>query len=544
MSKRPNVFVFFLDTIRADQLKGCETPGEAENFIERTLHQGTFFNHFIVGGNSTRVSVNAFFNGFYGGTTGFNYHYQCDDDFNTSRVLSLADLFKFSGYRTVGISQGDVYLPTFGFDRFLVFQDTFDPAEIERQLELQETPTFAYLHFSNLHDMAFGKPELMTAENYRLHLNELAEEVEGVWNRVVGPLDIAVIVSDHGCHLRRSYDPNWQFFFEEEPTGGIFLSEATVRGICSIVAPGRFPRRRVDSLVRGVDIFPTLLDSLNLPRPRVQGCSLWDAVNGNANVPELTAYMETGGVRMANGQAISRGIRDQRWKYNRYETKGEELFDLETDPKEENNLIASSPADAARMRKRFWEQVAENRAGVAPFYLAALPLVQSVLAARAPLPELVRGHRASCFKGMIVDSVRKYLREQAAHYLPLWRERRERIAVYSASEHTQAFFAGSELANSGLVVGIVDSNPTLRGSRFHGVPVYALDEFEDRAQPTMIIVAHYFFATDMYIRIKETCRRPIPVFNVYRLDREIPLWWDRGGETSLNSSTPEASPCR
>jgi arylsulfatase A-like enzyme len=543
MSKRPNVFIFFLDTIRVDQLKGCDTPGEPENFVERILHQGTFFSNFIVAGNSTRISVNALFNGFYGSTSGLNFHYQCDDAFEQSRLVTLADVFRQHGYSTLGISQGDVYLPTAGFDRFSIFQESFDLDALETSLARGQQPTFAYLHFSNLHDLAFGSPERMTAETYRKHLNQLAEEVEQVWNRLVGPDDVVVIVSDHGCNLRHSYDPDWRFFYEEEPTGGIFLGEATIRGICSIVAPGRFPVRRVEQLVRGIDIFPTLLDGLGLKRPKVQGRSLWSELGQDRPWPQLHAFAEAGGVRMADGEAVCRSLRTDRWKYNRYETHGEQIFDLADDPAGQHNLIGCGHPQEALLRRLFAEQVAENRQGAKAIYGPTLAWVRTVLAGRPPLPEIVKGKRSSCFQGLIDERVRSYLREHVARHLPRWRQQQERVVIYSASEHARTFFAAIGSGDLSPVVGIVDSNPALGGSRFCGLPVYPLQQFECRAAPTLIVVAHHFFANDMYVRIKETCRRPIPVFNLYHLDREIPLWWDRGTETLPSDETRKAASC-
>jgi hypothetical protein len=367
----------------------------------------------------------------------------------------------------------------------------------------------------------------MTPECYGEHLEQLAAELQGVWQRLVTDDDVAVVVSDHGCNLRTDYDPDWRFYYEDEPTGGIFLGEPTIRGICSIVAPGRFPQRRLDGVTRSIDILPTLLDGLGLERPTVQGRSLWPVLGGAEPMPGLDAFSEAGGIRLADGQAICRSLRDDRFKYSRYEIYGEQLFDIADDPGESNNLIGQGHPQEPAMRERCAAQSQENARGVAPWYAQSAELVARLLAERPPWPEVRRGDRESCFKGLIDEAVRNYLHRQVAAQLPRWRAAGERILVYSASEHAGVFFDALPTDARDLVVGVVDGNPALAGKSWRGVPVFRPEQFEAEVDASLLIVAHHFFAHDMYARIKESCRCPIPVVNLYHLDREIPLWWDR-----------------
>lgn len=521
---RRNVFVIFLDTVRRDQLRLDGEPGA--NFLERKMLDGALLENHIVAGNSTRISVNAVFNGFFGATTGLNFHWGCDAAFRASRVPGLADIFHHHGHRTLAISQGDEYLPGWGFDAFHANQASIDTGFLRAWLQEGPEPAFVYLHFSELHDEAFGRPERMTAANYRRAWDALAREVQGVWEACIGPEDVVVLVSDHGCNLRAGHDPHWRFHHEEEPTGGIFLGEATVRGIGSLIGKDVFPACRLPGLTRSVDIFPTLLDALGLPRPPVQGKSLLPVIVGRESHPHLTAYAETGGQTRANGQSPSRMVRDENWKFVRYDVWGEELYDLRHDPHCRENLVGRGLAAEERLRRLFSAQVAENRRGPWPFLDREGDLVAAVLADRGPWPETVRGPRGSCFAGMVDDEVRALLGATARRMLPRWLADGERVALYSASEHTAAFLADGSLVAAGVVVGVIDGNPRLAGETFCGAPVCTPEAYEEVLRPTLVVVAHYFFANDMYVRIKEHSSRPVPVRNVYRLEQEIPLWWD------------------
>lgn len=522
---KPNVFVFIIDTLKRDQVRGFGAPGQPMNFLERTLQQGACCRNFFPAGGTTRVSVNAFFNGFLGGTSGFN-HQQCQDRFAASQVLTLADVFGNDGYRTLALSQGDISLQPAGFDQVWTRQERFTAAGLQEKVGTGTQPVFAYLHFYGLHDPAFGQPALMTPTNYRRHLDELSAEIEEVWQALVGPQDVVVIASDHGCHLRATVDPTWRFYKTEEPTAGAFLSEQTIGGICSVIGPDFFPVMSIDSLVRGIDIFPTLTDGLGLARPAVQGQSLWPALRENKPWPELNAYVETGGLPLADGRAACRCLRTDRWKYVWYATHGEWLFDLAEDPGERRNLIKSDRRQADIMRDLMDRQLAENGRGTEHFYEPTAALCRQLRARRPEAPRVSPGPREFSFQGFIDDRTRAHLADQIGRQLPRWRENNERIVLYSASEHARAFLEAAGAEGRRFIVGIIDGNRELSGSSLHGVPIRPVAALLTELKPTQVLVAHHHYAQDMYIRLRNLCPRPVPVFSIYHLEQAINLWWD------------------
>lgn len=97
---------------------------------------------------------------------------------------------------------------------------------------------------------------------------------------------IVVVFSDHGME-----------FFEHETwgQGNSAIGDFSAR-VPLIIADPRQQGERVSSqVVRTVDVAPTLLDLAGLPRPaQMEGVSLASFMRGEAPVPELPAFYETG----------------------------------------------------------------------------------------------------------------------------------------------------------------------------------------------------------------------------------------------------------
>lgn len=511
---KPNVFLFVVDTLQHGQVRGCGAPGKPANFLERALQMGTLLENYFPAGGTTRVSVNALGNGFFGGTTGLN-HQQCHLRFDACEAITMAEVFRHHGYRTLGMTQGDISLLPRGLDEVWTRQERFTGPMLKERLACHEGPTFTYLHFYEVHDAAFGQPGRMTPPVYRQHLNLLAEEMEEVWKAVVGPEDVVVLTSDHGCRLRANQDPDWRFFQEDEPTAGTFLSEKTIRGVCSLIGPGRFPSARVSALVRGIDIFPTLFDAIGLKRPAVQGQSIWSALQGQGPWIQHHAFSETGGIPLADGSAASRCVRTPSAKLISYAVRGEELYDLGRDPDEQDNLIGTDHPAEDLLRAKLDSQMAENQQGVESFYRQTPELVAQIWQARRPAPAPRRGTRKFALTGIIDDQVRDYLRAVIHAQLAGWQKKKARIVLCSASDHARAFLEAAGPEGRAHIVGIADRNPGQVGPFFEEFPVCSYEDLVAVCHPTMVLVAHHHYQEDILIRLLEVLPPGIPRATIY-----------------------------
>jgi len=133
---------------------------------------------------------------------------------------------------------------------------------------------------------------------------------------------------------------------------------------CVIAGPG-IPKGRSDALIYLMDLFPTFADfgGAKIP-PGVEGKSFAPILNGKATKVRdvlYTAYRD-----------CQRAVRDDRWKLIRYPLVDQtQLFDLQTDPREMNNL-AAQPQHAAKVAEMtaLLQQEMSRYADVAPLKIA------------------------------------------------------------------------------------------------------------------------------------------------------------------------------
>ncbi|RMH01006.1 MAG: hypothetical protein D6702_12560 [Planctomycetota bacterium] len=184
------------------------------------------------------------------------------------------------------------------------------------------------------------------------------DEIGRLWRALAddgwGEDMIVIVTSDHG-----------EEFFEHGGTShGYSLYEEMVRVPLMIYAPGLLPAgRRVTEPVRSIDIFPTLLDLLDIPAPPgLAGRSLVPLARGEESgpPPDVIAEHREDPVlrRLGQGSGVLTSIRRGHWKLlvnhlgsQFFDRPRLELYDLAADPGERHNVAAEHP-DLARELER------------------------------------------------------------------------------------------------------------------------------------------------------------------------------------------------
>jgi arylsulfatase A-like enzyme len=247
-------------------------------------------------------------------------------------------------FLAVGIFRPHVpwFNPPEYFDRFPVNEielpivkadDTTDLGAWGRKLALDRT---------SKHDKVVSFGEWKSA--VRAYLASIAFADDNV-GRVLDALDhsryrdntVIVFWSDHGYHLGEKGHWHKQTLWERSTRVPLIFAGY---GIFHASA-------RCGEAVNLLDLYPTLLELCQLPpRPDLDGQSLTPLLeNPNAAraEPSVTTYL-----------AGNHAVRNERWRYIRYVTGEEELYDHQSDPHEWDNLAGEAQlAEVIQQMRRY-----------------------------------------------------------------------------------------------------------------------------------------------------------------------------------------------
>jgi arylsulfatase A-like enzyme/Tfp pilus assembly protein PilF len=371
VGNKPDVYLITIDTLRADHV-GCygykqiETPG-----LDSLAADGIRFTHAFTHSPITNTSHITILTGLLPSVHGVT-------DFAVPLApehVTAAELLKKQGYQTAAFI-GAVILDSNslapGLDRGFDFYDNF-PTEtkskerwgrVERRAmdvvahaegwfdQHRRGPHFVWIHLYDPHDPYEPPPPF--SEKYKDHLydGEIAYADSAVANWIAylkkaGVYDnsLIIITGDHGEGLGD----------HGEETHGLFLYDSTLHIPLIMKAPsGAHHGAVIDAQVRTTDILPTVLAATAIAPPaELNGESLMplleSANGGSSRIREL--YGETD-YPLRWGWAPLRALRTEDAKL--IQAPRAELYDLKTDPAEQNNLYASDagtvPANLKNMQ--------------------------------------------------------------------------------------------------------------------------------------------------------------------------------------------------
>lgn len=389
-----HVVLITLDTTRADALGVYGQAQPTTPHIDRMSGEGLRFAHAMSAAPSTLPSHATILTGKFPFAHGVraNHGYALPEANET-----LAEILRSHGFATAAeiaapvigrqtqLNQGfDVYRDTSSADVDLMVVESVaknaDPAasaESAKMLHLEERmahgitdrgiefirahrtdKSFLWLHYFDPHIFHLPPP----AFHARFPANPYLAEISFVDSEIGRLLDtirglkleantLVVLTADHGEGRGQHGEANHAFF----------VYDTTIR-VPLVMWGGAIIRTGslVNSLVRTVDIAPTVLDLLGLPPLRgIQGKSLVPLITGESKDLELTGYGESAEF-LAFGASMIRFVREGRWKY--IHKLNPELYDVVADPGENSNLAESRPEIVERLRARMAELISEGDA--------------------------------------------------------------------------------------------------------------------------------------------------------------------------------------
>lgn len=349
-----NVVFITLDTVRADHLhcygyKKIETP-----VIDSLAANGVLFEKAVTQAPLTLPSHASMFT-----STNPNVNHVRDTGGFTLQpsFRTLASILHQHGWNTAAFVSAFVFQRIFGFDQGFTVYDDRMPAgpDGEQQgtrsaaqtvdhalqwLNAQPSqPFFVWLHFYDAHQPFMPPPAQFSrqypGDTYDAEIayvdQQLGRFLDALRNQSAPQKTMIVLLSDHGEGLGQ----------HGEYHHGIFLYDSTVRIAWIMTGPGIPHGLRVQQQARTIDVLPTILDLLGGKAPAAaQGTSMLPAFSGK-RVATKYSYEETLYPKFNMGWAALRGIHTADWMYVR--APRPELYDLEKDPGELDNVIAAHP---------------------------------------------------------------------------------------------------------------------------------------------------------------------------------------------------------
>ena len=356
MALDKNLIIILIDGGRVDRAMGSP-------IFTNLQSKSVFFPQTITYAPYTNAAMHALFSGCYGTRNG-TYSYWHTYRFKKNKFKTITEYLKDRGYFTCGDGHTKLIVPKHGFDEFHIHDENKDDLSKRHSnlIDLVKTKNdqgsrfFLYLTYSNIHtgiknevlkiynnfseeyfqnktinekryDRFFSK-----AENYLEIILKKIQDLDLYKNSII------LIISDHGISIGEKIG---------ERAYGAFCYDYTIKTFAYLISNDLTPRE-ISSQVRHIDFMPTILDlvkiKLDASYELLDGESLIPLINGS-KFEENIAYSETGNPwdgKTPPKAPNTKSVRTSKWKliYNEYNNT-KELYNLEKDPAETNNLINS-----------------------------------------------------------------------------------------------------------------------------------------------------------------------------------------------------------
>lgn len=424
-SARPNVLVLMIDAFRADRASGegrrCATP-----FIDELAAGSTSFTNAFAPASMTTCCTATLLTGTYPFVHGIR---SLTDARLSPELPTLGEMFKRSGYNTWAEVTGPL-VPLTGLNRgfddyahrnYAKTLDTEWGTQLKARLRNAPTPWFGLVHLWELHNprrvtQEFDRPEY-GATLYDRAVSSLDNQLARLFE-VVPDETAVVLTGDHGEFVsatrggmivgRLKRPLRWarrnvpgarrlrrltpalirradqltrgkQDLYLNWLGHGIHVYDYVVHVPLLLHAPGRFPAdARFGDLVSHIDLYPTMSAAFELdPGDGLpdHGIDLQRLSNGTGEAfTDRAVYLEAsgGGMRPRPDQWLT-AIRTRRYKYVRglvNDSLPEELYDLDADPGERDNVITARPDVAVELRTRLADLLAAEPPAHAVAYTA------------------------------------------------------------------------------------------------------------------------------------------------------------------------------
>ncbi len=415
--RKVNVIFISIDTLNPMHLGAYGYERNTSPTIDSLARAGVFFQHAFSHSPKTSPSHMSMFTSLYPSVHKISNWDKNQGGYSLDhRIITLPEILKHAGYRTVAVTGGG------NVQSFIGFGDGFDEYDNDEKVwsralewldqnyhsaQQGDSTFFMFLHTFKVHSPYLPPPPYNTMFGEPYH-GKMVDSEQGLheifrknykpddpfpgshdlfWSVVDknDPRDVQRLIAQYDGCIRfvndkmigallsrlKKYDltKNTLIVFtsdhgEEFLQHGDFLHKELYDEHIRVPLIFKFPdgdtwnQRVVSQQVAMIDLMPTILEYLGLPIPEmVQGTSLFSILEGKElNLPVMSECIALGDV-----PDYKKSIRTLDWKYIFWPTKKvEELYNLPTDPGEQVNVFKEQPAVAADFNRQIMEWMNDN----------------------------------------------------------------------------------------------------------------------------------------------------------------------------------------
>ena len=372
--KKKNVIIICVDGGRLDWVQKSEK-------ITRLFSEYSFFSQSITYAPYTNSAIHALISGSYGSRTGTNSYWH-SIKFRENEFKTLTQYLHEEDYFTHADTPSDLVLPNSFFDNFEVYDESVVDLTTRHKTLLKNMQEknkqgknfFLYLHYESIHtgilntvlkaynnfSKEYFEKKKENAERYDKLFKNAENYLEEILNEInhLGIKDdsLILVMSDHGISVGEKFG---------ERAYGAFCYDYTLRTFAFYF--NSFEKSKlIEQQIRHVDFLPTILDDLGISLDenfkKIDGVSLKPIIEGRTMVEKI-AFSETGNPLDSNTppkKPNTKSVRTSKWKliYNEY-NDSKELYDLEKDPDENENLIGTG----LEIEKVLWTELVRIQNG-------------------------------------------------------------------------------------------------------------------------------------------------------------------------------------
>jgi len=366
-----NVILINLDGLRNDKVELCPS-------LRLLKERSYYFPKMFTVAPYTFAALPAVFSGMYASKNGANAYYNMFN-FRKDKIETLAEIMQKSGFYTSCDIIDDSVVPNQGFDEYNIYDENtvdFQQRHMEFIQRLsKKNKFFLFLHNTETHkkfvrdiidkkksSKNFSYDKKTKNSVYESFLQDTDEYISLIINTIkdcnIKEKTVLIIFSDHGTSLGEK---------DGEEFYGTFVYDYTINVFCIMHVPG-MDSDVIDKQCRTIDLLPTIAELIsakfNNEKEKIQGESLFPLIR-NKNMEEREVFVETGGLygpwpspKKHNVFCIRKN--KKKLIYNQT-PKTWEFYDLESDPKELNNIYAKESELTKFYKERLFHYLKENQ---------------------------------------------------------------------------------------------------------------------------------------------------------------------------------------